>query len=130
MGPTDNIQPDNLGNYSLNPLQFCKLLNTKQKPNAKLNIIIFPVINNKKSTPEIVKLSPTEASKELTHSLYRSGSEFLNTQIFTLNGEIKSLESKSRKDLCFKITSKVQSYKINLGVDSYKDLSLINTMLN
>ncbi len=128
-GPTDNIQPDSSGNYSLNPLQFCKILNTEQKTAARLNAIVFPVIKKSESTADITELCKQEASGELSHSLFSAGTNLLNTQIFALNNRAISVENINKTDLSSEITSNVRSFRIHLGMDFNKNLSILNTEL-
>lgn len=127
--PTDNIQPDELGNYSINPLQFCKILNTEQKTAARLKAIIFPVIKYTKSAADINELSEHEASGLLSNSLFSSGSNLSNTQIFALNNSAIPIDNLNKNDLSYDITSRVRSFRINLGMDIFKNLSVFNSEL-
>jgi len=131
IGPTDNIQPDKLGNYSLNPHQFCNLLKTKQKATASLHLILFPVIKKDNTKTKLVKLSPSEASKKLLYCIFRSGSNYLNTPIFRLSDKNKKLDNENKiSDIYLKITSAVQSFEINISIDDLKDPTSLSSVLD
>ncbi|UCC82207.1 MAG: hypothetical protein JSW46_14620 [Gemmatimonadota bacterium] len=126
--PLGPARPWRKDQYSLSPIQLCRLLGVQARAEAPLDAILFPRVTGAECTIRLERMTASEAIRRLRESLFRSPYRRLSGSLFSIVGKGYVRSPDAFSQVLSTVASRIPCYVCHMGRTAFADASWLETL--